>query len=140
MTWIQLVSMVCSVNFNPSLPAQISSVSSQYNVDETIILAVIHTESTCRPDAIGTSNDSGLMQIVPKWHQDRMEALKVDDLFDPNQNIMVGVSFLSDLGLNSDPIKALAIYNGGYSKPKVSYLYARKVMSKAEEYKLLLEN
>ena len=38
----------------------------------------------------------GLMQIQPKWHEDRMRRLGVTDLLDPEQNVRVGADLLSE--------------------------------------------
>ena len=138
MNWVQLVTFVCGVNFNTSLPQQILDVSSEFGVSETLVLSVIHTESRCNPNALGSSNDSGLMQIVPKWHQKRIANLGVDNLFDPYQNMRVGASLLKALDVNNNAIDALVVYNGGYRRPQVSYTYANSVLSKSNTYEELL--
>lgn len=138
MNWFQLVAFVCGANFNTSLPRQILEVSSEFEVSETLVLSVVHTESRCNPNALGSSNDTGLMQIVPKWHQDRIKNLEVDNLFDPYQNMRVGVSLLKALDVNNNAIDALVVYNGGYRRPQVSYAYANKVLLKSNTYEELL--
>jgi len=138
MNWISLVAFVCGMNYNSQFPGYIEAASKEFNVDKTIILSVIHTESRCNPTVVGASNDTGLMQIVPYWHQDRIEKLHVNDLFDPKQNIRVGSSLLSSLQVETNTIDALVIYNGGYARPKQSYKYAKDVIAKAHTYKTLL--
>ena len=56
----------------------------------------------------------GLMQIQPKWHEDRMRRLGVTDLLDPEQNVRVGADLLSELLSKEKGTEwALMAYNGG---------------------------
>jgi len=138
MTWIELVVFACGTLGTPNLAGNIESVAKDYDIEKTLILSVVVKESTCRPNALGTSGDTGLMQIVPKWHQDRIIELSVEDLFDPVQNLTVGSDYLSSLGVDKDPRRALVIYNGGYSPPPVSYSYADSVLRRKTNYDKLL--
>ena len=79
------------------------------------------------------------MQIIPRWHQDRIEDLGVSNLLDPLDNMRVGASLLSYLGVNNNPTDALVVYNGGYARPLVSYTYANKVLDRKAEYDERLE-
>ena len=138
MNWIALVTLVCGTAATPNLPTQIEAVAQEFNVDKTLILSVIFQESRCKPDAVGTSNDSGLMQIVPRWHQERIERLSVTNLFDPKQNMRVGADILSSLNVNGSTLDALVVYNGGYARPESSYNYARQVIQRKANYDSLL--
>ena len=138
MNWTALVALVCGTATTPNLPSQIEQVAQEFNVEKTLILSVIFQESRCKPDALGTSNDSGLMQIVPKWHQERIERLSVTDLFDPEQNMRVGADILSSLNVNESTLDALVVYNGGYARPESSYNYARQVIQRKANYDSLL--
>ena len=137
MSWTELVLATCAAFATPELPAQMSAVAKLYDVDQELILAVVWKESRCDPTALGSSNDSGLMQIIPRWHGDRIERLGVTDLFDPVQNILLGVDLLVDLGVKTDLRKALATYNGGPRRPEASYHYADHVI---ETYNKLKEH
>ncbi len=128
MGWPELVFTTCAVFATPELPAQMNAVAELYDVDRELILAIVWKESRCDPNAAGSSGDSGLMQIVPKWHGDRIEKLGVTDLFSPMQNMILGVDLLVDLGAKNDLRKALATYNGGPRRPEVSYRYADHVI------------
>lgn len=138
MSWIALVAAVCGSAVAPDLHSHITKASVKFDVEPTLILSVIHQESRCIPTALGSSNDTGLMQIVPKWHQERISDLGVTDLFDPYQNILVGTHLLNALNVQDNPIDALVVYNGGYARPKSSYNYAQEVLQKAETYKTLM--
>ena len=122
MSWIDLVYFVCATGFGtPDLAENIKKASAEFKIDKVMILSVISAESACMPNVVGLDQDAGLMQIVPKWHQDRMNILGVENLFDPESNIRVGSHLLRELKVGSDPRRALAMYNGGYSPPNSSF-------------------
>lgn len=81
-----------------------------------LVLAVISKESMFDETTIGSAGDTGLMQVVPKWHPARMERLGITDLSDPLDGLMVGIDYLRELvngyGCFGD---ALIHYNGGPS-------------------------
>ena len=139
MSWTQLVQSVCIAYGGHALPEQILEVEKEFGVDKTLILSMVYQESRCKADAVGASGDTGLMQIIPRWHQDRIEDLGVSNLLDPLDNMRVGASLLSYLGVNSNPMDALVVYNGGYARPLVSYTYANKVLDRKAEYDERLE-
>lgn len=128
MTWAEMVFATCATFSTPELPAQMLAVAEKYDVEPTLVLAIVWKESRCDPNALGSSNDSGLMQVIPKWHGDRMTKLGTTDLFDPVQNMTLGVDLLVDLGAKSDLRKALATYNGGPRRPAQSWAYADSVI------------
>lgn len=127
-TWIELVAMTCGAFTTPELADQMDAVAGVLGVENEIILAVVYQESKCDPDALGSSNDSGMMQVVPRWHQERMEQLWVTNIFDPVQNMFLGTHLLVDLGINEDMRRALATYNGGPQRPAEAYAYADEVI------------
>lgn len=89
-------------------------ICNQNGVDYAVVLAMIEVESDYRWDAAGKTDDVGYMQIVPEWHEDRMERLQADDLLNPFQNVSVGVDFLAEL---------LERYGGDYGKALTAYQY-----------------
>lgn len=73
----------------------------QYNIDESLILGIMQTESSFNPYAISYANALGLMQVVP--HTAGRDIFKMKGwggqpnknyLFDPEKNIDAGVSYL----------------------------------------------
>jgi soluble lytic murein transglycosylase-like protein len=106
----------------------IKNAAAANNVDPYTVLAVIHVESRCNPKAIGSQNDSGLMQIIPRWHQARINKLGVTNLLDPAQNIAVGTHYLGELGSQNNERPALAKYNGGVKPGKKALAYADHVL------------
>ena len=89
-------------------------VCGQAGVDYAVTLALIEVESGYKWDAGGVNDDVGYMQIVRKWHEDRMERLNAGDLQNPFQNVSVGVDFLAEM---------LEKYGGNYEKALTAYQY-----------------
>ncbi len=94
--------------------------SAQYNVDETLVYAIIKTESSFDSNAVSDVGAIGLMQIMPEtfeWLQTKMsseEKLGSEALFEPETNIKYGVFFLSMLMEEFDDIRlAAAAYHAG---------------------------
>lgn len=100
------------------------------NIDPAIVMAMAEKESTFKADAIGDDGDSlGLLQVQPRWHQERMDRLGCSDLFDPYQNVTVALDFLAEQldRYNGDMAKALVGYNKGHFKESVT-TYAKSVL------------
>jgi hypothetical protein len=88
------------------------SESKNQKIDPFLTLAVIKVESNFDYMAASTtSNASGLMQIIPYWHKDKITVAQV---FDPTANIRAGTKVLSEYlyNHNGDVNKALKNYNG----------------------------
>jgi len=66
---------------------------SQYGVDPELVRIVIQKESEFNPNAVSRSGAVGLMQLMPET----AEMLGVKDPYNPRENIMGGVKFLSQL-------------------------------------------
>ena len=112
-------------------------------VDPALVLAVIEKESGYNPDAAGDNGRSqGLMQIWRSFHEKRMEKLGAVNLYDPKDNVLVGIDILAEkLDKYEDVEKALIAYNAGdagakkhyFSKGIYSSSYSRAVMEIAEK-------
>ena len=101
----------------------IDDIAVRSGVDPNIVKAIIVEESGGNPNAVGDNGESiGLMQIQPKHHKKRMEELGIVSLFDPQENVILGCSILSDLydkyGNYED---ALSVYNSGNTEDGKAY-------------------
>ena len=90
---------------------EIREISERYNVDPTLVHAVIRAESAFNPWAVSRKGAQGLMQLMPRT----ASALGVRDSFNPRDNIEGGVRHLRYL-LDRYPGNlslVLAAYNAG---------------------------
>ena len=85
--------------------------STTYNVDKRLLIAVAKTESDFNPKATSGAGAKGIMQ----WMDRTAKSLGVTNSYDPEQNIMGGAKYLSQLLkiYDGDRNKALAGYNAG---------------------------
>jgi soluble lytic murein transglycosylase-like protein len=120
--------------------------SSGYDVEYALVMAVIDCESTFQADSVSKSNDYGLMQINKINHNRLTEALGVTDFLDPYQNTTAGVYMLNNLFEKyKDPAKVLMAYNMGetgasrlWEQGICETDYSKKVMNKAVEYEQMI--
>ena len=97
--------------------------SEKNNLKPMVVLSVIATESSFRKDVVNSSNATGLMQIIPRWHQDK---IKGRDLTDIEVNVEVGTAFLAECMSKRKTYKrGLACYNGAVSPEKVEDYYTK---------------
>ncbi|REH36936.1 transglycosylase-like protein with SLT domain [Paraperlucidibaca baekdonensis] len=88
----------------------IAAAAQQHRIDFGLIKAVIHTESGFNPRARSGPGAQGLMQLMPAT----AAQYRVDDVWDPAQNINAGSKHLSYLLKRYKDIRiALAAYNAG---------------------------
>ena len=120
----------------------IIQVSSRHQVDPALVKAIIMAESGYNPKAISKRGAKGLMQLMPST----AEALGVEDIFNPKQNISGGVRYFKQLVNKFDGnIKlALAAYNAGSRNVreyqgippfKTTRFYIKKVFKYYQLYK-----
>jgi soluble lytic murein transglycosylase-like protein len=83
----------------------------RYDVDPTLVRAVIQVESDFNPNCVSTKGARGLMQLMPATAR----RFGVTKIHDPEQNIHGGVKFLAYLHrlFNGDLTRVLAGYNAG---------------------------
>jgi soluble lytic murein transglycosylase-like protein len=100
---------------NPAEYEQIiSACATKYGVNPSLIKAVIHAESGYNPNAVSRKGASGLMQLMPGTAR----SLKVNNSFDPKDNVEGGVKYLRFLldTFRGDVSLAVAAYNAGLNK------------------------
>ena len=102
------------------LAQAIINVSRKYNYDPIFLLAIIKTESSFNPNAVGTSGEIGLMQIKPstaEWIAKKKNFIWVnrDELFNPDYNIHLGALYFKYLkkSLKSKASDYISAYNMG---------------------------
>lgn len=114
------------VPMDHDLQDYIFDICEDYDVAPELIVSMIYHESRFHADSVATSDSGcayGLMQIMPRWHQARMERLGCSDLLDPYQNILVGVDLIAENIRSGRGVEwALMAYNGGsaYADRKAS--------------------
>ncbi|MFW5670484.1 MAG: lytic transglycosylase domain-containing protein [Acetivibrio ethanolgignens] len=103
-----------------------------YNIDEKLLMAVAHRESTFTPGIVSRGGAVGLMQIMPATGAGY--GVNADQLKDPRTNINIGASIISNsiTNYNGDKVRALSAYNQGsarVSRGNYSTAYATKIIS-----------
>lgn len=89
----------------------VSQMAAKYNVPESLIYAVMNTESAGNPNAVSPAGAQGLMQLMPNTAR----TMGVTNSFDPAQNIEGGVKYLALMlqKYGGDQKLALWAYNAG---------------------------
>jgi hypothetical protein len=116
--------------------------ASRHEIDPALVKAIIMAESGYNPNAISQRGAKGLMQLMPST----AEALGVEDVFNPEQNISGGVRYFKKLvnRFDGDIKLALAAYNAGSNKVrhyqgippyKSTHHYIEKVFKYYKQYK-----
>lgn len=99
------------------------SEASAFGISPLLVLAMVEKESGLRHDVVNGYGAVGLMQVVPRFHKDKLAGMPVSSLKTPEVNIKVGIKVLKESidnqGGNLE--KGLKQYSGGSSqyKPKV---------------------
>ena len=90
---------------------EIANAAAQFGVEEAVVRAIIHAESSFNPGALSRVGAQGLMQLMPATAR----RFGVGNAFDPAQNIRGGVQYLGWLlkRFNGDLKLAAAGYNAG---------------------------
>ena len=118
---------VSAVALEPLLAAA-QQTGRSVGVDPLLLVAVMAIESRFNPFAESPMGAQGLMQVIPKWHPDKID-VKSDKgaMFDPDTNIRVGALVLKEYIQSTGSVeRALQQYNGS-SDPTAPY--ANKVMA-----------
>jgi len=123
--------------------AIINQTSQKYNVDSTLVKAVIKAESNFNHKAVSPVGARGLMQLMPAT----AASLQVADSFHPESNIDGGVRYLRYLTnlFNGNLPLVLAAYNAGentvmrYNNSippyKETQNYVKRVLHYLEQYR-----
>lgn len=84
----------------------------KHSLDPFLILTTIKTESRFKPSASNPSGAKGLMQVMPRWHHDKIAGR---DILNIETNVEVGTQILVDCinKFNGVISKGLRCYSGG---------------------------
>ena len=100
-----------SSNGTEDLESIFERASQTYQIPSALLKAVAKAESNFNPLAVSSAGAQGIMQLMPATAQ----SLGVTNSFDPEQNIMGGAKYLSQMlqRYDGDTTLALAAYNAG---------------------------
>ena len=91
-----------------------NEIGEKYGICPELIQAIVEKESNYNENAVSSHGAIGLMQVIPRWNQDRMDRLGITDLTDPYQNILCGTDLIAELADKyEDLYLVLMCYNQG---------------------------
>ena len=95
----------------------------QHRLDALLILAVMAIESRYNPVAESVMGAKGLMQVIPKYHQEKLFEHGGDQsLLEPEVNILVGAQILREYQRRFGDLEtALQMYAGALDEPTSAY-------------------
>ena len=97
-------------------------IGQERQIDPLLIVAIIGIESRFNPFAESTMGAQGLMQVIPRFHMDKLPRNKgTKPLLDPVTNIRVGVRVLEDAIRRSGSLVAGLQSYAGSSDPHGKY-------------------
>ena len=107
--------------------------ASRYSISPSLVLAIISRESTFNPRATSGYGAQGLMQVVPRFHMEKLQEVRATtaeaSLFHPETNIAVGTRILAEyMEAESSLPRALVKYSGK------AYRYIEKVMREHDAF------
>ena len=107
-------------------------IGKERRIDPLLIVAVIGIESGFNPFAESTMGAQGLMQVIPRFHRDKVpDGAGENPLFDALINITVGVHVLEEaIRRAGGLIPGLQYYAGSSEDPDETY--ASKVLAEKE--------
>lgn len=99
------------------------SAGHRIGVDPLLVIAVMAVESRLNPIAESVAGAKGLMQIIPKFHPEKLEVFGGEQsIFEPQTNIMIGSQILREyIQRTGDVSDGLRIYGGGPLEGENSY-------------------
>ena len=109
----------------------------QHRLDALLILAVMAIESRYNPVAESVMGAKGLMQVIPKYHQEKLYQHGGDQsLLEPEVNILVGAQILREYQRRFGDLEtALQMYAGALDEPTSAY--SAKVLAEKARLDLL---
>jgi soluble lytic murein transglycosylase-like protein len=114
------------------LVSRAHEVGGQLGLDPLLIIAVISVESRFNPIAESVAGAKGLMQIIPRYHGEKLEEFGGEQaIFDPATNIQIGAQILKEYIRHTGNVGiALQKYAGALGDSDDQY--TRKVLYEKE--------
>lgn len=108
------------------------------NLDPLLIVAIIGVESGFNPFAQSNMGAQGLMQIIPRYHQDKLPKASAGSTFlDPVTNVHIGAHILQEsIRRQGGLIQGLQYYAGASEDPEQGY--AAKVLAEKQRIEQLI--
>ncbi|HUL40725.1 MAG TPA: transglycosylase SLT domain-containing protein [Burkholderiales bacterium] len=135
-----------SKRYRVSLDATLNLVGAAFSagketgLDPLLIIAVMAVESRFNPIAESVAGAKGLMQVIPKYHMEKIIASGGEKaVLEPETNILLGARILRECIVRSgDLTGGLQMYNGALDDG--SNQYAQKVISEKQRLQQILKN
>ncbi|MBK7237061.1 MAG: transglycosylase SLT domain-containing protein [Sterolibacteriaceae bacterium] len=123
---------VSSLGVEP-LVASAEDVGKRIGLDPLLLVAIMAVESSFNPIAESPMGAQGLMQVIPRFHQEKIVDQGSDaSLLNPQTNIVVGARVLKEYLVRTGSMQnALQVYNGA-TNDAVGSMYANKVLAEKQ--------
>ncbi len=99
---------------------EVRQAAAEFGLAESLLFAVVRTESYFDPRAVSRAGARGLAQLMPETAANAAKVLGIKDaeLFDPETNLRLGAYYLRYLinYFEQDIMKAVLAYNGGMGR------------------------
>jgi soluble lytic murein transglycosylase-like protein len=103
----------------------------RHELDPLLILALIAVESRFNPVAQSQYGAMGLMQVIPRFHREKLDGAHDGVLLDPRTNIRLGTRVLKEyIRRGGTEVAGLQLYNGAAADPTTAY--ANRVIDERE--------
>ena len=120
--WLSRQYRISAVGIEPALRAA-EDAGQQFNLDPLLLVAMMAVESSFNPIAESTVGAQGLMQVIPRFHMDKIgQSANENALFDPAFNVRIGAQVLREgLQRYGDLQTALQYYGGALNDTEATY-------------------
>ena len=94
----------------------------RHGLDPLLVVAVMAVESGFDPVAQSSAGAMGLMQVIPRFHQDKLDQRPGGSVLDPPTNIWLGTKVLHEyIRRAGNESAGLQLYNGAARDPTMAY-------------------
>ena len=107
--------------FDMQYDTHISTCCNEFDVDKSLVYAIVKAESNFDENAMSSKGAIGLMQIMPSTATFVAQKIGMQtfDLANPQDNLTLGIAYLSYLGKKFDTQKdVICAYNAGENNVK----------------------